>query len=651
MADMDGAAADSPAGEQSSINNPILHVLVVGFHHKKGCQVEYSFPPLVPDSKDQTECPIGWKYLPTLALPDGSHNYDEDTVYFHLPSLTHPRKTVYGISCFRQIPVEKLKQRTPDMTRGTVQKSVCVLSDVPLFGHIQVKMELITHAYFDEGDFSKVSLLQDTYYHLNSCLSQIDNLQSAPQLFVGLSTRDLILQFRHKALILFKLLLLERKVVFYRSPVQPLCSTILSLLSLHPGMIEEGLTESACVRPSRPLSPIPHFADSPEKTSPEKNKTYPGTITEALSGTQDGSSTDSGVGSSITDNNDQADNVENQAETGRLPTNSEGSRWLDISTKDESETSVSCDNLGSLGGPVGTEPLPRDYSINDLATSQQNNLAAIAQINAEECGTPLQIFSKGYLCLPYLSLPYMDLLFDENVRGYIVGATNVLFKQKRQLMDVLVEVETATLETQDPILRRQLHLTTEDLRFADFLVRHVAEERHDVFLDGVGWEGGDEWIRAQFRVYLLCLLRTSLLQENCRETDQFNSSFLAAWKSTSNYQAWLDTDHNSILPINPGHPFAGQLSVGDVKLRLSHTMQNTEGGRKVAQAVASTGKAVGGAINQAKGALSNWWSNLTTNQVTGTVIDDGEVANPDTDVNNVETPAAHQRPNLTNSLE
>lgn len=73
------------------------------------------------------------------------------------------------------------------MTRGTVQKSVCVLSNVPLFGHIQVKMELITHAYFDEGDFSKVSLLQDTYYHLNSCLSQIDNLQSAPQLFVGMT--------------------------------------------------------------------------------------------------------------------------------------------------------------------------------------------------------------------------------------------------------------------------------------------------------------------------------------------------------------------------------------------------------------------------------------------------------------------------------
>lgn len=56
------------------------------------------------------ECPLGWKYLPTLALPDGSHNYDEDTVYFHLPSLNNPKCTIYGISCFRQIPVEvKLK--------------------------------------------------------------------------------------------------------------------------------------------------------------------------------------------------------------------------------------------------------------------------------------------------------------------------------------------------------------------------------------------------------------------------------------------------------------------------------------------------------------------------------------------------------------
>jgi hypothetical protein len=75
-----------------------------------------------------------------------------------------------------------------------------------------------------------------------------------------------------------------------------------------------------------------------------------------------------------------------------------------------------------------------------------------------------------------------------------------------------LQVESGRVETQDAELRRQLHLSTEDLRFADYVTRRVAGERHDVFLDGVGWEGGDEWIRSMFKAYALCMLRTSLLQ-------------------------------------------------------------------------------------------------------------------------------------------
>ena len=30
-----------------SDESAVLHVLVVGFHHKKGCQVEYAHPPLM----------------------------------------------------------------------------------------------------------------------------------------------------------------------------------------------------------------------------------------------------------------------------------------------------------------------------------------------------------------------------------------------------------------------------------------------------------------------------------------------------------------------------------------------------------------------------------------------------------------------------
>lgn len=265
--------------------------------------------------------------------------------------------------------------------------------------------------------------------------------------------------------------------------------------------------------------------------------------------------------------------------------------------------------------------LPRDTSNDALSDARlTNNITQIAHINPELCGLPLNIFTKGYLCLPYLSLPYLDLLADINVRGYIVGATNVLFKQKKQLIDVLVEVENTRIETSDPELRRQLHLTTEDLRFADYIVRHVSEPRKDIFLDGVGWEGGDEWIRTQFRVYLLSMLRTSM-QQDSRQSDHYNSAFIAAWRLTNNYKIWNSSNKPEISNIEPGHPFAGQLSVQDMKLRLSHTMQNTESGRKLNQAMASTGravattgKAVGGALSQAKGAFSNWWSTLTTVQ-------------------------------------
>lgn len=41
-------------------------------------------------------------------------------------------------------------------------------------------------------------------------------------------------------------------------------------------------------------------------------------------------------------------------------------------------------------------------------------------------------------------------------------------------------------------------------------------------------------------------------------------------------------------------------------------MNNSESGRKLNQAVNNTSRAVGGALTQAKGAISSWWSAITT---------------------------------------
>ncbi|CAB0004507.1 unnamed protein product [Nesidiocoris tenuis] len=361
---------------------------------------------------DSPDTPSGWKYLPTLALPDGSHNYDKDTVFFHLPSLVSADETVFGISCFRQIPVEKLKVRTPDMTRGTVQKAVCVLSTVPLYGQIQVPMPIRLGREID-SDNNSGSMTQ--FFGRNR--RKIENCW----FFYGLSARELILALRHKVLLLYKLLLLEKKVLFFQSPVHPLCSSILSLLSLHPGMIEKGLSQSAC------------------------------------------------------------------------------------------------------------------------------------------------------------------------------------------------------------------------FKFGEYLDRRT-RTTDDAYTDGVGWEGGGEWIRTQFHAYTLALLRTSILPEGSKEMDQFNRWYMSAFMETKSYKRWRShPDHRNILEAVPGHPFAGQLSVADMKLRISHTMQTTEGGRKLNQAMASTGRvvattgrAVGGALSQAKGAFSSWWSNLTTSptlaQAADTNADEAEVA-------------------------
>ncbi|XP_076160728.1 late secretory pathway protein AVL9 homolog isoform X3 [Ptiloglossa arizonensis] len=560
---------------------PILHVIVVGFHHKKGCQ--------------------------------------------------------------------KLKNRTSDITRGTVQKSVCVLSTLPLYGHIQVKMALITHAYFDEGDFSKVSLLEDTYHHLNSCMSSETQIPS--QVFVGLCARDFILQFRHKALLLFKLLLLEKKIVFYQSPVQPLCAAILTLLSLYPGMIEHGLQQAAYVRPSRPMSPIPTFDEEEISTNNiDNNVSSINSVKDNISDTlKEQVNGNSNKNSLCINDNKSVETMEDKYMDGfrnmtLQKNNNENEnlnmKVIEVESAQECTESYAEENNSMYSGKpndyvhrvqsvttitLGTtdtdNTLPRDTSNDALSDARlTNNITQIAHVNPELCGLPLNVFMKGYLCLPYLSLPYLDLLADSNVRGYIVGVTNILFKQKKQLIDVLVEVDNTRIEATDPELRRQLHLTTEDLRFADYVVRHVAEPRKDIFLDGVGWEGGDEWIRTQFRVYLLSMLRTSM-QQDTRQSDHYNSAFITAWRSTNNYKMWSNSNKPEINNIEPGHPFAGQLSVQDMKLRLSHTMQNTESGRKLNQAMASTGravattgKAVGGALSQAKGAFSNWWSTLTTVQ-------------------------------------
>nr|XP_045597915.1 late secretory pathway protein AVL9 homolog isoform X4 [Procambarus clarkii] len=619
---------------QEQDKDPIaLHVIVVGFHHKKGMQVEYAYPAL--GGSDGCELPDLWRHLPSLCLPDGAHNHEADTIFFHLPHLTKSDQTVFGVSCYRQIDAEKVTNKSADITRNTVQKSVCVLSTLPIYGYIQERLQVTTKVYFKGADFSDVQDLKGLYHDLNTTnwrdkLAHVDHEDK-----YGVFVSDAVRVFGRNMLVLFKMILLERRVLFYHSPVGPLVRTITSLMALFPDNFPNGLAHAASLRSRGPLGfvmlqPSRDEADYMEVCYAEdalvsrvsSNEADPGDI-KIIGDTADGSSANGDVQNTVVQIADIAKESESIEETlnnlDKLEDRSERSKIINVTT-DESlqHEGITADNItspgddlserrssnssltsvtsrGSImsppefngggsgnsaanitskmfslkgrlsgaftywtgkeksptqekpsstatpnpspsepgddvpmspttGGSLSQEPLlPEPESLSTFQSPPENFAALISS----DCGLPLEIFTKGNLVHPYLSLQYLDVLSAPTSRAFLVGASNTLFIHKRHLYDVLVQLDEGKIEIPDPDLKRQLSLSTEDLRFAENIVRQVEavsatinnktangtspiKNHPDVFLEGVGWVGGEEWLRYQFKVYLLSLLRSSV---------------------------------------------------------------------------------------------------------------------------------------------
>ena len=75
----------------------------------------------------------------------------------------------------------------------------------------------------------------------------------------------------------------------------------------------------------------------------------------------------------------------------------------------------------------------------------------------------------------------------------IIGATNALFKQKSGVAEVIIDIEKDKIDILEPELKKALQLTTEDLRFIDFIIKQVSiENGSDIFL-------------GKYQIFLLCL--------------------------------------------------------------------------------------------------------------------------------------------------
>lgn len=471
--------------------SPILNVLVVDFHHARGPEIEFCFPEV-----EESRRPESWNILSFQALPDGSHLHDEDYSYFTVITGDPECPTAFGISCNRQLKSDELKNRPKDVTRSTIQKAIVVLTSTPhVFAHVKDKLGAVTRAYFSQLDFTDQDILERFYEAL---VSRLENYRDENALFTGMPIRSLIHDFRWRVLILLKALLLEKRILYFGTNIEQLCTAQYSVLSLLPGLLQHL-----------------EYCGDPSLSKPE-----------------------------------------------------------DVNRRQQS-----------------------------LKTSDRASVMRYM-------GMPLQPFNKGGFFGPYTPLQQVDLLEDPGTVSYMIGTSNSLFLHaKDKHCDVLVNVDTKTIEILDPTLKPPLAMSTADRKWADAistLVEETWDPRNPDMPNTRTFAGSEEDIRTMFERYIfsLCAVvkydqylvsRSSPSRppspesmhdiEHDAQMADYGRAFIRVWKTTENFRLFNKYCDDECFDITePRHPVIERnLTVADVQARLSTAVQDLKLDERTAQ--------------------------------------------------------------------
>jgi hypothetical protein len=222
-------------------DNPILLVAVIAFHHKKGSIVEYLYPTkeeiikthhdyITNISTIEPEKTIDdiLNQLTYFCLPDAVHTTNEDAQFF----LIQNHKTLlYGISCYRQLKTNSTEV-DDENTRACVQKAICIVSKLPLFGQFFSKLSTTISAFFNQNTLKDKQILEQLYANYESLSFKNININ---EILMSFSLRKLFMFCKDKLFTLLKLMMLEKRIVVYSHVSNKICSFILSLISLIPG--------------------------------------------------------------------------------------------------------------------------------------------------------------------------------------------------------------------------------------------------------------------------------------------------------------------------------------------------------------------------------------------------------------------------------
>lgn len=260
MREVDYYYKQSESNEKDNYNdsqNLVVLVAAIGFHHKKGSIVEFFHPSkeeifenhpnlfseknLKRNSKSEirdSEKNFNQNIilddilnqLTYFCLPDAVHTTNEDAQFFFIQNYN---TLLYGISCYRQIKTNSL-EKDDQNTRDCVQKAICIVSKVPLFGHFHSKLSSTMTAFFNQNTLKDKYILQELYANYQSINISFQNL-NINEIFMSFSLRKLFMFCKEKLFMILKLILLEKKIIVYSHVSNNVCSFILSIISLIPG--------------------------------------------------------------------------------------------------------------------------------------------------------------------------------------------------------------------------------------------------------------------------------------------------------------------------------------------------------------------------------------------------------------------------------
>ena len=177
--------------EGNNINDHILFLALITFHHKEGAVVECTFPSkeeIISSEKlsslvDENNEKINSKNLVldyilsnlvNYCLIDGIHLTDNDSNFFFIHDFS---QILYCFSYFIQIKTDNGENNIIDdfqeNIRGCIQKSICIVSTLPLFGNTLIYENYYTHlsaqmtSYMGQKCLNDKIALSEIYNKLN----------------------------------------------------------------------------------------------------------------------------------------------------------------------------------------------------------------------------------------------------------------------------------------------------------------------------------------------------------------------------------------------------------------------------------------------------------------------------------------------------